>query len=254
MPEISFDLQDRTVAVTGAARGIGLAVSEHLAEQGANVVLADLDERAAQESAAPIVARGGEAIAMAADVRRKSDMEDLVGLAVERFGQLDGMINNAGIRNMGLVHEIAEADWDAVIEINLKGVFLSAQAAAARMKQQGFGAIVSISSVAAFGGLPERGNYCAAKAGVSSLTRVMAAELAGDGVRVNAVGPGSVETDMARANSPAQRQAMISRTPMGRLGQPREVSSAVLYLLSDAASYVTGQTLYVDGGWTAAIF
>jgi NAD(P)-dependent dehydrogenase (short-subunit alcohol dehydrogenase family) len=197
---------------------------------------------------------GGEAIAMAADVRRKSDMEDLVALAVERFGRLDGMINNAGIRNLYQVHEIAEADWDAVIEVNLKGVFLSAQASAARMKEQGLGAIVSISSVAAFGGLPQRGNYCAAKAGVSSLTRVMAAELAGHGVRVNAVGPGSVETAMARANSPEQRQAMISRTPMGRLGQPREVSSAVLYLLSDAASYVTGQTLYVDGGWTAAIF
>jgi NAD(P)-dependent dehydrogenase (short-subunit alcohol dehydrogenase family) len=164
------------------------------------------------------------------------------------------MVNNAGIRNYGLVHEIAEEDWDAVIEVNLKGVFLSARAAAACMREQQSGAIVSISSVAAFGGIRQRGNYCAAKAGVSSLTRVMASELAEFGVRVNAVAPGSVETDLARANPPEQRQMMISRTPMGRFGQPREVSSAVLYLLSDASSYITGQALYVDGGWTASIF
>jgi NAD(P)-dependent dehydrogenase (short-subunit alcohol dehydrogenase family) len=241
-----FGLEGRVIVVTGAASGIGRVVAEHLLEEGAVPVLLDRQTE-------PLGAASAHVHSYSCDVTDPDALHEVFARIEAEVGLIHGAVASAGVRNFGRATSISAADWRHVIDINLNGVFYTCAEAGRACVRNGGGAIVTLSSVAAFGGLPERANYCAAKAGVVSLAKTMAIELAPQGVRVNTVAPGSVETPLASQNSAAQRARMIERTPMGRLALPREVSNVVLFLLSDLSSYVTGETILADGGWSAAL-
>jgi glucose 1-dehydrogenase len=243
-------LKDRIAIVTGAARGIGLAIAERFAQEGAIVVISDILDDVGSEAARTI-----GATYIHCDVSKSAEVNALVATTVERFGAVDILVNNAGIAVGGDFLDVSEADFDRVIGINLKGSFLMLQACARHMVSQAEagrkpGAIVNMSSVNDTLAIPGIVSYCVSKGGVSQLTRATALALAPHGIRVNAIGPGTIETDMARgvlADKAALNRAM-SRTPLGRLGAPSEVASIAAFLASDDASYVTGETIYVDGG------
>ena len=241
-------LEGRVAIVTGAARGIGLACARRLAEEGARVVLADLDADAGAAAAATIPA----ASFVAADVSRKSDAEALVARAIERGGRIDILVNNAGVTHACAFLDLAEEDFDRVLRVNLKSMFLCGQAAARAMVARGTrGAIVNLSSVNAVLAIPNQVPYVVSKGGVNQLTKVMALALAPHGIRVNGIGPGTINTEMARAavlSDDAARRRILSRTPLGRLGEPEEIAAVAAFLASDDASYLTGQTIYPDGG------
>jgi glucose 1-dehydrogenase len=241
-------LQGRVAIVTGAARGIGLACARRLAEEGARVVLADLDADAGAAAAATIPT----ASFVAADVSRKSDAEALVARAIERGGRIDILVNNAGVTHACAFLDLAEEDFDRVLRVNLKSMFLCGQAAARAMVARGArGAIVNLSSVNAVLAIPNQVPYVVSKGGVNQLTKVMALALAPHGIRVNGIGPGTINTEMARTavlSDDAARRRILSRTPLGRLGEPEEIAAVAAFLASDDASYLTGQTIYPDGG------
>jgi NAD(P)-dependent dehydrogenase (short-subunit alcohol dehydrogenase family) len=245
-------LEDKVALVTGAGQGIGLACAQAFAHEGARVVLADVNEATARRGAAQLQADGAQAIAIACDVSRKKDVERAVAAAVEKFGRLDILVANAGIVHAASFLELEEADFDRVLAVNLKGVFLAGQAAARQMvKQGGGGAIVNMSSVNAILAIPDQVPYVVSKGGINQLTKVMALALAAHGIRVNGIGPGTILTELARTavlgNAQAERK-ILSRTPLGRMGDPEEVAKVAVFLASDEASYVTGQTIYPDGG------
>jgi 3-oxoacyl-[acyl-carrier protein] reductase len=248
-----FGLEGKRIVVSGAASGIGLAIVEHLVEEGAQPVLLDISAEGLAAALRALPKGDKPWPNFVCDVADDAAVAETFRHIESEIGPLYGAVASAGIRNYGLATELSAVDWRRVIDINLNGVFYFCSEAARACTRAGGGSIVTLSSVAAFGGLPQRVNYCAAKAGVMNLTKVMAIELATKGVRVNAVAPGSVETPLAAQNTPEQRQRMISRTPLGRLAQPREVSNIVLFLLSDLSSYVTGTSVLADGGWTAAL-
>jgi len=244
-------LKDKVVVVTGAAAGIGLACARVFAAEGARVMLADLDQAKGEAAAEAIQADGGEALFTACDVGDKAQVDRLIENAVGAFGRLDCAIANAGIVHACDFLELEEADFDRVIRVNLKGVFLTGQAAARQMVKQGSGGtIVNMSSVNAVMAIPAITPYVAAKGGVNQLTKVMALSLADKGIRVNAIGPGSIATEMAQAvlADPEKRRGALSRTPMGRFGEPEEVARVAVFLASEESSYITGQTIYPDGG------
>jgi NAD(P)-dependent dehydrogenase (short-subunit alcohol dehydrogenase family) len=249
-------VKDQVVVITGAAAGIGYGCARRFAAEGAKVVLADIDETKGQEAAESLRGDGAEAVFVACDVGDKAQVEGLVGEAVKAFGRLDCMVANAGIVKGADFLDFSEADFDAVIRVNLKGVFLCGQAAARQMVQQGprsdgtCGTIVNMSSVNAVMAIPAITPYCVAKGGVNQLTKVMSLALADKGIRVNGVGPGSINTEMVRAvnDDPAAWNRLMSRTPMGRLGEPEEMGDVAVFLASAASSYITGQTIYADGG------
>jgi len=245
---------ERVALVTGAAGGIGAATATRLATEGATVVALDRDLDAGRLVADGIVTAGGTAWAVAADVSQKDDVERAVAEVVERHGRIDVLVNNAGITRDDLLFRMTEEDWDAVIDVNLKSVFLCTQAAQKHMVKAGSGAVVSLSSRSARGNRGQA-NYAAAKAGIKGLTSTMALELGPFGIRANAVAPGYIATDMTRAT--ARRQGLdpddlerttAERTPLRRVGQPEDVASVVAFLASDDARHVTGQTLAIDGG------
>jgi NAD(P)-dependent dehydrogenase (short-subunit alcohol dehydrogenase family) len=243
-------LNDRVAIVTGAARGIGFAIATRYAAEGATVIMSDIEDNVGKAAAETIGATD-----MHCDVSKQAEVTALVQAVVEKFGAVDILVNNAGIAMAKDFLEISESDFDHVIGINLKGSFFMLQACARHMIAQAQsgrkpGAIVNMSSVNDTLAIPTIVTYCMSKGGVSQLTRSTSISLAAHGIRVNAIGPGSINTDMYKGvvADPAAVKRVMSRTPMGRPGEPSEVASIALFLASDDASYVTGETIYVDGG------
>lgn len=247
-------LPGRVAIVTGSSMGIGEAIATIFVQEGARVVVNSRVEGRARAVADRLVAAGGEAIAVAADVSRKAEVDRLVDAAVRRWGRLDVMVNNAGTSMIVPSVELAEADWRRTIDLNLTGAFLGCQAAARVMIPQGGGSIINIGSILAEVGLPKRVAYCASKHGLIGLTRVLGAEWARHRVRVNCLNPGYIKTAMDVHDQTVGDYTdadIHRRTPAGRFGSVEEVARAALFLASDESAYTTGNTLNVDGGWVA---
>lgn len=247
-------LSGKTAIVTGGAGGIGYAIAERFLKEGARVVIADIDAEKGAKAAAAL-GKFGEARFVRTDVGSRAEVDALVAATLDAFGGIDVLANNAGIVHGADFLDLKEEDFDRVLRINLKGAFLAGQAVARVMVDTvkaggGAGAIVNMSSVNAVFAIANQVPYSVSKGGMNQLTRVMALSLAPFGIRVNAIGPGSIMTDMlASVNAdPAAKNRILSRTPMGRIGDPSEIASVAAFLASDDASYVTGQTIYVDGG------
>ncbi|MBB3066842.1 SDR family NAD(P)-dependent oxidoreductase [Limibacillus halophilus] len=244
-------LKDQVAVITGGAAGIGKACAKRFAEEGAKVVLADVNVARGEEAVEEIQASGGEALFVSCDVGSKAEVDSLIAATVAGYGRIDCAIANAGIVHAASFLDLDEADFDRVLRVNLKGVFLTGQAAARQMvKQGGGGTIINMSSVNAVMAIPAITPYVVSKGGVMQLTKVMALSLTEHDIRVNAIGPGSIRTEVFEqvANDPEKIRGILSRTPMGRVGEPEEIASVALFLASKDSSYITGQTIYPDGG------
>jgi NAD(P)-dependent dehydrogenase (short-subunit alcohol dehydrogenase family) len=254
MNRVQFHLEGQVAIVTGASQGIGAACAERLAQDGAAVALWDMDDARGQALAAVLVARGQRAIYRHCNVADKREVDAALAATLQSFGRVDALVNNAGIFKAADFLDITEADWDAVINVNLKGAFLVGQAVAHAMLGNpggSGGAIVNMSSVNGVLAIPSIASYNASKGGVNQLTRVMALALADHGIRVNAVAPGTIATELAKnavLGSEEAKLRIMSRTPMKRLGEPHEIADVCAFLVSSAASYMTGEIVYVDGG------
>ena len=251
MNTVHFHLEGRVAIVTGGAQGIGAACAERLARDGAWVALWDVDDARGQVLAQSLVERGHTAIYLHCNVAIKAEVDTALAATVQAFGRVDALVNNAGIFKAADFLDITEADWDAVIDVNLKGAFLVGQAVARAMSGTGGGTIVNMSSVNSVLAIPSIASYNVSKGGVNQLTRVMALALADHNIRVNAVAPGTIATELAKnavLGSEEARQRILSRTPMRRLGEPHEIADVCAFLVSSASSYMTGEIVYVDGG------
>ena len=249
-------LQSRVALITGAGQGIGEACAKRFAHEGARLMLIDLDEPKVEGVASALGAEGHEAAWMRADVSQKADVDATVAAAVARFGRIDILVNNAGITHAAEFLDLDEKDFDRVLAVNLKSMFLFSQAVARQMVRQKWddgtgGAIVNMSSVNAVLAIPNQVPYVISKGGINQLTKVAAIALAPHKIRVNAIGPGTILTELAKTavlGSDEARRKILSRSPLGRCGEPEEVASVAAFLASDDASYLTGQTIYPDGG------
>jgi glucose 1-dehydrogenase len=237
------ELSGKRAVVTGAARGIGLAIAERFVAEGASVMLADIDQAAVASAAERL-----DQQAVATDVAKAADIAALFQAVEQRWGGLDILVNNAGVTHAAELDELSEHDFDRVLAINVKSAFLATQLAARLMS--GGGSIINMSSVNAVLAIPNQIAYAVSKGALKQLTNVTAIALAPKDIRVNAIGPGTILTDMGRAimTDEAMRQRILSRTPLGRIGSPEEIAELAVFLASDRASYVTGQTIYADGG------
>jgi NAD(P)-dependent dehydrogenase (short-subunit alcohol dehydrogenase family) len=250
----SFRLDRKVALVTGGARGLGKTMATALAQAGAEVAITGRTSGAVDEVAAAIADETGRRCrAFTADVTIASDVEKLVNAVDSEFGRIDILVNNAGTNIRGAIDQLPEADWDTVISTNLKGPFLCSRVIGPAMVKRGWGRVINLGSILGVVGLPGRAPYASSKAGVINLTRVLALEWAGTGVTANAICPGPFATEMNRAllDDPVKYQEFVKNIPMGRWGELDELAGAVVFLASDASSFVTGSSLFVDGGWTA---
>lgn len=243
-----MELSGKVALVTGAAQGIGKAIAMLLARNGADVVVSDINLEKAQETANEIQGMGRRSFAIKVNVADLKDVERMVEAIVEQFGRIDILVNNAGITRDRLILRMTEEDWDAVLDVNLKGTFNCTKAAIRYMSKQKSGKIVSIASVSGEMGNPGQANYAASKAGVIGFTKTIAREFAGRGINVNAIAPGYIQTPMTDAVPEKAKEELKRMIPMERLGKPEDVAQAVLFLVSENSSYITGQVLNVNGG------
>lgn len=244
-----MDLTGKVALVTGASRGIGQAVAVELAKAGADVIVNYIgNEAVAQETVEKVEALGRKALKIKADVGNADEVQAMVDEAHAAFGHIDVLVNNAGITRDGLLIRMKDSDWDDVLNINLKGVYLVSKAVAKLMVKQRSGRIINMTSVSGVTGNVGQANYAAAKAGVIGLTKTCAKELAARGITVNAVAPGFIETAMTDVLPEKIKEGIAATVPLGRMGQPEEIAGVVTFLASDFARYITGQVLNVDGG------
>lgn len=250
-----MSLKDRVAVVTGAAQGIGRACAERLSRDGAKVVVSDMNAKGAEAVAAAIAKAGGTATAIACDVAKKAEVDALVAGAVKAYGAIDVLINNAGIIDSADFLDLSVEEFDRILSVNLRGAFMMAQGCARRMVEQvkagrAPGAIVNMSSANAHFGLHDHVAYSVSKGGIGQITKAAAISLAKYAIRVNAIGPGTINTEIVKAvaDNPAAMRRIMSRTPLGRMGEPAEVAAIAAFLASSEASYITGQTIFPDGG------
>jgi len=245
-------LQNKIAIITGAGSGIGRGTALAFVREGAKVVVADWSEEGGKETVELIDKEGGEAVFIKTDVSKAVDVEAMVKICIDKFGRIDILVNNAGIVKFGLLHETPEEDWDAVLDVNLKSIFLASKKVIPEMLKQGQGKIVNVASIAGLVGFDQIGPYCASKGGIIALTREMALEYAKNKINVNSIAPGVIKTAMTKdmLNDPAQKQEFETQTPYPRLGEPEDIAQAAVYLASNESDFVTGHTLVVDGGWT----
>lgn len=242
-------LNNKSVLITGASRGIGRAIALYFAKNGAKVAVNySGSEAKANEVVEEIKANGGTAFSIKADISNSEEVTNMVKSVIDEFGSLDVLVNNAGITRDNLLMRMKEEDWDAVINTNLKGVFLTTKAVTRQMMKQRNGRIINIASIVGVSGNAGQANYVAAKAGVIGLTKTTAKELSSRGITVNAIAPGFIETDMTGKLEEGIKEDMLRNIPLARFGQPDDIAAAAAFLASDASSYITGQTLHVDGG------
>jgi NAD(P)-dependent dehydrogenase (short-subunit alcohol dehydrogenase family) len=249
-------LENKVAIITGARRGMGKADALLMAKEGAKVVIADISQEECQLVVYEIEKAGGQAMAVKCDVSNKKEVDEMVQKTIEKFGKLDILVNNAGICQFKPFLDLTEEEWDKTIDINLKGYFLCAQAAAKEMVKQKSGVIVNIASIAMGQqgvGFPTLAHYSASKGGIVAMTETMALELGPYNIRVNAIAPGAIETPMIDPvkQDPKVMEGILARLPLHRVGRPEEIANAVLFLSSDDSSYVTGSVVVVDGGWLA---
>lgn len=243
-----MELEGKVALVTGAAQGIGKAIAQLLAKNGADVVVSDINLEKAQETSDAIQKMGRRSLALKVNVADLSDVERMVEAILGQFGRIDILVNNAGITRDRLILRMTEEDWDAVLDVNLKGTFHCTKAVIRHMAKQRSGKIVNIASVSGEMGNPGQANYSASKAGVIGFTKTIAREFAARGINVNAIAPGFIQTAMTDAIPEKSKETLIQMIPMERLGQPEDVAEAVLFLVSERSSYITGQVLNVNGG------
>lgn len=243
-------IDNKVAIVTGGGGGIGGAIVQRFAREGAKLAVADIDMEAAKASAANVAAKRADGMPIAADVTDKKSVDEMVKATLDRWGRIDILINVAGGADRKLVVDMTAADWDHIVDMNLKSTFLCSQAVLPTMLKQKYGKIVNTSSIYGFTGNATRSSYAAAKAGVAAFTKSLALEVVNEGINVNAVAPGRVETPRVRSHYSDQAWAdAVSQIPMGRTGTPDEIASAVLFLVIDENSYITGQTIHVNGAW-----
>jgi len=241
-------MNGHTAIITGAGRGIGKAIGETLARHGVNIVVVDVDLNMAREAASDIEKLGIRSIGLKADVSSSSEVSGLFEQALREFGKVEILVNNAGITRDGILMRMKEEDWDAVINVNLKGTFLCSKEAVKIMAKQRYGRIINIASVVAFMGNPGQANYSASKAGIVGLTKTIAKEYAGRALTVNAVAPGFISTAMTDALPENVKQEMMKAIPMSRFGTAQDVANAVFFFASPESGYITGQVIHVNGG------
>ena len=249
-----MELKDQIALITGSGQGLGMEMAWGMAKEGAKIIIDDINPEIAKSTTEELKKAGYKAEFVIGDVRIKKDAENMVKAAVDNFGRLDILINNAGLAKIGPIDELSEEDWDICMDTDTKGVFLCTQAAVKVMKKQNSGCILNISSIHGLQGMPDRGPYSVAKAGVVNLTSTLAAELGRWNIRVNCIAPGFTWTkafEYQVSIGTVKPEVLESRLPLGRIGQPEDITNTAIFLVSDKAKYITGVTIPVDGGWLA---
>ncbi|MBU1974213.1 MAG: 3-oxoacyl-ACP reductase FabG [Nanoarchaeota archaeon] len=243
-------LKNKVAIVTGGERGIGFGIAQELAKEGANVVICSPNLKGCQKACHKLKTK---TLAIQCDVSKKDEVDNLVKETLKKFKKIDILVNNAGVVRFGPILKKTEADWDFTLDINLKGVFLCIKAVAEHMIKRKKGKIISLASIAGFVGFDNIADYCASKGGIIAMTKELALELSPLGINVNAIAPGIIRTPMTAGmlKDPKQRKALLAQTPIGRVGEPKDIARAVVYLASSDSDFVTGHTLVVDGGWLA---